>query len=189
MLIQILLLVLGFSILIIGADWLVDGGSSLARKFKVSDLAIGLTVVAFGTSMPELVVNVFAAMQGQADIVFGNIIGSNNFNLFAILGIAGLISPLVVQSSTVWKEIPLSFAAALLLFLLANNFFSANAALERIDGFVLLIFFCSFLFYVFRQLKTDMTAQEVKKKELTGFKIWLYIIDGLSFLIPQKIPA
>lgn len=183
MIFQILLLVLGFVILIKGADWLVDGASALARKFRVSDLAIGLTVVAFGTSMPELVVNVFASAKGEADIVFGNIIGSNNFNLFAILGITGLISPLIVQSSTVWKEIPLSLVAAMILFLLSNSFFGQEAILSRADSIMLLLFFSFFLFYVFKQLKTDLTQQDVKHKELPVVKIWLYIIAGLAFLV------
>jgi cation:H+ antiporter len=138
MITHILLLLLGFIILIKGADWLVDGRSALARKYKISELAIGLTIIAFGTSMPEFVVNAFAAYQSHSDIVFGNIIGSNIFNLFAILGIAGLISPLIVQSSTVWKEIPLSFLATLLLFLLSNRFVSDNEILSRIDGIILL---------------------------------------------------
>ena len=145
MITQILLLALGFGILIKGADWLVDGGSALARKYKISELSIGLTVVAFGTSMPELVVNVFAAHQSHSDIVFGNIIGSNIFNLFAILGIAGLIAPMTVQSSTVWREIPLSFLAALVLFFLSNSIISENEILSRIDGMILLFFFVMFL--------------------------------------------
>ena len=141
MITQIFLLALGFGVLIKGADWLVDGGSAIARKYNISELAIGLTIVAFGTSMPEFVVNAYAAYQSHSDIVFGNIIGSNNFNLFAILGIAGLITPLIVQSSTVWKEIPLSFLAALLLFLFSNSFVSEKDILSRIDGIILLIFF------------------------------------------------
>lgn len=183
MIIQILLLILGFGVLIKGADWLVDGGSALARKYKISELAIGLTIVAFGTSMPELVVNTFAAYQSHADIVFGNIIGSNIFNLFAILGIAGLISPLIVQSSTVWKEIPISFLAALLLFFLSNSFFSENEVLSRIDGIILLIFFGMFLYYVFLQLKSESIPLDIKRKELTNLKIWLFIFLGLAFLI------
>ncbi len=95
----------------------------LLRKKKISDLAIGLTIVAFGTSAPELVVNVVAAYQGHEDIVFANVIGSNNFNLFFILGLAGLISPLLVQQTTVWKEIPISLLAAVVLFFLLNSFF------------------------------------------------------------------
>lgn len=183
MIIQILLLILGFGILIKGADWLVDGGSALARRYKISELAIGLTIIAFGTSMPELVVNVFAAQKGHADIVFGNIIGSNIFNLFAILGITGLISPLIVRSSSVWKEIPLSLFAALVLFFLCNSFFSENAILSRVDGIILLIFFGLFLYYVFRQLKVDNVRIEIKHKEFSNFKIWTFIFLGLLFLI------
>lgn len=183
MITQILLLILGFVILIKGADWLVNGGSALARKYKVSELAIGLTIVAFGTSMPEFVVNAFAAYQSNADIVFGNIIGSNIFNLFAILGIVGLISPLIVQSSTVWKEIPISLFAAILLFFLANSFISENEVLSRIDGAILLVFFALFLYYVFRQLKTEGIPAEINQKELSNFKIWLFILVGLAFLI------
>ena len=183
MITQILLLALGFGILIKGADWLVDGGSALARKYKISELSIGLTVVAFGTSMPELVVNVFAAHQSHSDIVFGNIIGSNIFNLFAILGIAGLIAPMTVQSSTVWREIPLSFLAALVLFFLSNSIISENEILSRIDGMILLFFFVMFLYYIFLQLKGEHTPPDIDKKELPNFKIWLFLFLGLSFLI------
>lgn len=183
MITEVLLLALGFGILIKGADWLVDGASALARKHKISELAIGLTIVAFGTSMPELVVNSFAAYQSHADIAFGNIIGSNIFNLFAILGIAGLIAPLIVQSSTVWKEIPFSFLAALLLFLLSNSIFSENQVLSRIDGVILLIFFCFFLYYVFWQLKSENIQIEVNKKEFSNLRIWMFILLGLTLLI------
>jgi cation:H+ antiporter len=183
MIIQILLLILGFGVLIKGADWLVDGGSALARKYKISELAIGLTIVAFGTSMPELVVNTFAAYQSHADIVFGNIIGSNIFNLFAILGIAGLISPLIVQSSTVWKEIPVSFLAVLLLFFLSNSFVSENEILSRLDAIILLICFCLFLYYVYRQLRGENIPLNINPKELSNLKIWLFIFLGLAFLI------
>jgi len=184
MVLQIGILILGFVVLIKGADWLVDGATSLARKHNVSDLAIGLTVVAFGTSAPELVVNVFASIQGHEAIVFGNIIGSNNFNLYVILGIAGLITPLVVQSSTVRKEIPLSFIAMLLLFFLANNFFlSETRVLSRIDGLILLAMFAFFLYYVYSQLKSD-PAEKVSEHHLPGHvKIWGLIILGLGGLI------
>ena len=107
MVISLLLIIIGFAALIFGANWLVDGASSLAKKHNVSDLVIGLTIVAFGTSAPELVVNSIASLNGYLDIILGNIIGSNNFNLFIILGTAGLIYPITVQSSTVWREIPI----------------------------------------------------------------------------------
>lgn len=183
MLTHILLLALGFIILIKGADWLVSGGSSLARKYKISELAIGLTIVAFGTSMPELVVNAFAAYEGNAEIVFGNAIGSNLFNLFAILGIAGLITPLVVQSSTVWKEIPLSLFAAILLYVLANAFIADDASVSRLDGMILLVFFCLFLYYVFRQLKKENTSIQAEDVRLSSLKISIFIVVGLIFLV------
>lgn len=183
MIIQFIFLLLGFIILIAGANWLVNGGSALARKYKISELAIGLTIVAFGTSMPEFVVNAFAAYQSHSEIVFGNIIGSNIFNLLVILGITGLITPLVVQSSTVWNEIPLSFLAVLILFFLSNGINSDNKILSRVDGFFLLVFFCLFLYYVFRQLKTDGLTVEINQKKLSNLKIGLFILGGLAFLI------
>ena len=184
MVLQIGLLVIGFVVLIKGADWLVNGASSLAKKHNVSDLAIGLTVVAFGTSAPELVVNVFASIQGHEAIVFGNIIGSNNFNLFVILGIAGLITPLVVQSSTVRREIPLSFIAVIFLFFLANDFFfSDTQSMSRIDGLILLAMFGLFLFYVYSQLKSDPAEKADLDLVHSHGKIWVLIIIGLAGLI------
>ncbi len=183
MIAEILLLVLGFGILIKGADWLVDGGSALARKYRVSDLAIGLTIVAFGTSMPEFVVNTYASFQGHANIVFGNIIGSNNFNLFIILGLSGLIAPLVVQASTVWKEIPISLFAAIMLLFLANGFFVGNPILSRMDGFILVIFFLLFLFYVFKQMRADILPMNLPHKSYSVWKIWVFIFGGLVLLV------
>ncbi len=180
---SIILLILGFLLLIKGADWLVDGSSALARKYNVSELAIGLTVVAFGTSMPELVVNSFAAYQSHPDIAFGNIIGSNIFNLFAILGITGLIAPLTVQSGTVWREIPLSLLAAVVLFLLANSIFSDTAVLSRPDAMILLLLFAFFLWYVFRQMKSEYLPDGKEHKVFTNLRIWLFIILGLACLV------
>ena len=163
---------------------MVDGSSALAKKYKISDLAIGLTIVAFGTSAPELVVNVFANVDGHQGIIFGNIIGSNNFNLFAILGIAGLISPLIVQSSTVWKEIPISLAAVIILYTLTNEIFSDGPeVLSRMDGLILLILFVAFLYYVYRQFKNDPAQTKIEAKPFTTGKIWLLIVIGLSGLV------
>ncbi len=184
MILQIVLLVGGLILLVKGADWLVDGASVLAKKNNISDLAIGLTIVAFGTSAPELVVNAVAASGNYPEIVFGNVIGSNNFNLFAILGIAGLITPLAVQSSTVWKEIPFSFLAAIALFFLANNYFLADPAhLSRYDGFILLGFFAAFLYYVATQLKVDPNTEVVENKDYSTLKIWFLILIGLGGLV------
>ncbi|MDR0370262.1 MAG: calcium/sodium antiporter [Prevotellaceae bacterium] len=186
MLLSTLLIIVGFILLIKGADWLVDGASALAKKNNISDLAIGLTIVAFGTSAPELVVNTFAAFDGHSDIVFGNVIGSNIFNLFVILGLVGLITPIVVQSSTVWREIPMSFFAALLLFALCNNvlFESTHLQLLRWDGAVLFIALLGFLFYVYKQMKTDPSANtRTAGKQLSTLKIGIFIIIGLTGLI------
>jgi cation:H+ antiporter len=180
---QILLLILGFGILIKGADWLVNGGSALARKYNVSELAIGLTIIAFGTSMPEFVVNAFAAYKSHGDLIYGNIIGSNIINLFAILGITGLIAPIIVQSSTVWKEIPFSFFGVILLFFLSNSIISENEILSRLDGMILLIFFFLFLYYVFRQLKSENIPLDLNRIEMSNFKMWMFILLGLAFLV------
>lgn len=184
MILSFSLLIIGLLLLVKGADWLVDGASVLAKKYNVSDLAIGLTIVAFGTSAPELVVNSVAASGGYPDIVFGNIIGSNNFNLFIILGIAGIITPLSVQSSSVWKEIPFSFLAAIILLLMVNNFFMGNTPnLDMIEGFGLLLCFGAFLYYVFTQLKSEPKTEEIEAKSYTALKIWALILGGLAGLV------
>lgn len=184
MALQFLIIVLGFVLLIKGADWLVNGASKLARKYQISDLAIGLTIVAFGTSAPELVVNVIASIQGHQGIVFGNIIGSNNFNLFLILGITGLITPLVVRSSTVWREIPISFIAVVIIFLLSNGLFMGQQTLlSRIDGLLLLAMFGVFLFYVSKQLKFDNADHPSTAGETSDLKLSGLIIAGLLLLV------
>ncbi|WP_253256048.1 sodium:calcium antiporter [Formosa algae] len=183
MILASLLIILGFTSLIFGANWLVDGASSLAKKNNVSDLVIGLTIVAFGTSAPELVVNSVASFNGLSDIVFGNIIGSNNFNLFIILGIAGLIYPITVQSSTAWREIPISLIVALLLFVLANDFLTTqNPEISRWDGVLLLMGFIYFIYYVFSQLKQDK-SEVIFYNEKSNYKIWGLIIMGIAGLI------
>jgi cation:H+ antiporter len=156
MLFPILLLLLGFGVLIKGADFLVGGASSLAKKYGISNLAIGLTVVAFGTSMPELIVSVIASLSGKNDAAFGNVIGSNNFNLLFVLGICGLIYPLVVQRNTIKYEVPLSLLAALVLFLIVNDTMLWGAtenSMSRVDALGLLIFFGLFIFYIYRTMK------------------------------------
>jgi cation:H+ antiporter len=145
-----LLLIIGFVFLIKGADFLVKGASSMARRFNISDLAIGLTVVAFGTSAPELFVNIVAGVKGTTDIAIGNILGSNIANVFLILGISAVIYPLAVSKGTVWKEIPFSLLAAVVLAFLANDRIIDNqshSVLLRSDGLILLSFFVIFLYY------------------------------------------
>jgi len=183
MIILILLVAVGFVSLIFGANWLVDGSSALAKKYKVSDLVIGLTIVAFGTSAPELVVNIIASVNGSSDIILGNIVGSNNFNLFIVLGLAGLILPIKVQSSTMWKEIPISLLASILLLFLLNDFqFSGKTYSSRIDGLIMLVFFCLFLYYVFIKMKNDPQTPTTENKK-SAKNIWGLIIFGLIGLI------
>lgn len=144
------LIPIGFVLVIKGADVFVKAASSLARRLRVSDLAIGLTVVAFGTSLPELAVNVTASIQGNAGITIGNILGSNIANILLILGVAGVIFPLAVTRGTVWKEIPLSVLAVVVVGIAANDRLidgGALSSLSRIDGLILLCFFLIFLYY------------------------------------------
>ncbi len=183
MIVSLLLIVLGFAGLIFGANWLVDGATSLAKKYNIPDLVIGLTIVAFGTSAPELVVNSIASADGLSDIVLANVIGSNNFNLFIILGLAGLIYPITVQSSTAWKEIPVSLIITIALMVLANNFFmDGDSEISRLDGLILLVLFAGFLYYMFRQLKTDNTDVVVQVNK-SNTKIWGLILIGFAGLV------
>ena len=183
MILPLILVIAGFAALIFGANWLVNGASALAKKYHISDLAIGLTIVAFGTSAPELVVNIIASFKGYSDIILGNIIGSNNFNLFIILGISGLILPIKVQSSTAWKEIPISLLVSVLLIFLLNDFnFSQPSFASRLDGLIMLGLFFVFLYYVFTQMKNDPEPQTSVNQKST-IKIWGLIIIGLTGLI------
>ena len=184
MTLQIILLLAGLVLLIAGAEWLVGGASSLARKFKISDLTIGLTVVAFGTSAPELVVNLFASTTDHQDIFFGNILGSNNFNLFIILGIAGILLPLKVQVSTVWKEIPMSFAALVVFYLMVHiPSGGGEMLLGRIDGIILLLLFGLFQYYIYLQIKNYEPEHTEHKNPGPLYRMILLVIIGLAGLI------
>ncbi len=186
MVLDILLLVVGFALVIKGADFLIDGASSLAKRYHVAELTIGLTIVAFGTSAPELVVNVIAAIKGYDNVSMGNIIGSNIFNLLLILGISGLIYPVTVQSKTVWKEIPYSLFAGILLLILANDaivFRASENMIQRYDGLVLLLFFCLFLFYAWSNMKDEHGEASEQIKVFGLFKTLSFIVAGFAFLI------
>ena len=178
-----LLLLLGFLLLIKGAELLVDGASAIARRFNVSDLVIGLTVVAFGTSTPELFVNIVASASGNTDIAIGNVLGSNICNIFLILGISAIIYPLSVSKGSVWKEIPFSLLAAIVLGLMANDrLIDKNSAslVTRIDGLVLLAFFTIFLYYSFGIAKAiEGMDEHVPVKTLGLAKSSMLVIAGL----------
>jgi len=183
---QYILLVVGFILLIKGADLLVDGASSVGRKLNISDLVIGLTVVAFGTSLPELFVNIFASIKGNTDIAIGNVLGSNIANIFLILGVSAAIFPLAVGKGTVWKEIPLSLLAALILGIMANDHLidrSDTSELTRIDGLVFLAFFIIFIYYSFGIVKRiDGIDSHLPQKEYGLLKSALMIVTGLAGL-------
>lgn len=189
-----MLFVIGFVLVIFGANFLVDGASSIAKKFNVSNLVIGLTVVAFGTSAPELVVTVLAGVSGSNDIAYGNVVGSNIFNIMLILGIAAIIYPLTVHRNTVFKEIPLALLSAVLILVLGSDAlidgWSANGTeilegvVGRIDGLVLLMFFAVFIFYVFATAKdSSETSGGEEIKELPMLKSVVYVAGGLLGLV------
>jgi len=175
-----LLLFLGFVPLLWGADRLVEGGSSLAARFRVPPMVIGLTIVAFGTSTPELVVNLLSATSGQTDLALANITGSNIFNLLGILGVSALILPLTVRSSTTWTEIPLVILSAAVLLFLA---FDDGARFSWADGALLLAFFAIFLAYTVHLSRTgqdgDLPAIRDRSAALSTF----WIVVGLAGLV------
>lgn len=181
-----ILFIIGFALLIKGADLLVDGASSIAKKLKISAIVIGLTIVAFGTSMPELIVNIFASAKGNTDIAIGNILGSNIANILLILGISAIIYPLATKRNTVWKEIPLSLLAAVILGVMANDMLIDGAGfsgLTKIDGIVFIAFFVIFLYYTFGISKISGEADDANIKQHGYLKSSLYIIGGLLALI------
>jgi cation:H+ antiporter len=158
MIITYILFLAGFGLLIKGADLMVDGASSVATKLGISTLAIGLSVVAFGTSLPELVINILASWRGSTDIAIGNVLGSNIANILLILGITALIHPLRVSRGTVWKEIPLSLLAIVMLAVMtADEFLDGQvpSILGRGDGIVLIAFMVIFLYYIFGISKVE----------------------------------
>ncbi len=179
------LFALGFVLLIFGANGLVEGASSLAKRLNISDLIIGLTIVAFGTSTPELVVSIQAATSGSTDIAVGNVVGSNLFNSLFILGLAAIMSPVNVQHNTTWKEIPLMLLSAIVMGLVVNDQMISGAAtseVSRVDGMVLLCFFAVFMYYVVDMARNDATPSE-EVKQLPVWKSLVFIALGLAGLV------
>ena len=182
----IILFILGLVFLIKGADLLVDGASSVARKFNISDLVIGLTIVAFGTSAPELFVNLFASYNGNPEIAIGNIVGSNIANVLLILGLSAMVFPLRVTKGTVWKEIPLSLLAAVLVLIMANDRTVDGMdfnLLTRSDGLALLAFFVIFLYYTFGIAKVQGEENLNHPKQYSTLKAIGMIVLGLVGLV------
>lgn len=188
MLLQFFLIALGIVLVSYGARLLVEGSSAVAKRFGISDLVIGLTVISFGTSTPELVVSVVAAKNGTAEMALGNVLGSNIMNICLILGLTALLQPLRIQRNTVWKEIPLSLLGVIVAFLLASDIFIDRydvAFISRSDGMVLLCFFCIYLYYMFEVARASPEFGKATP-DLDHKPIWLssgMIILGLVSLV------
>ncbi|ATR89832.1 sodium:proton exchanger [Porphyromonas gingivalis] len=184
MILNILLLIIGLALVVGGANFLTDGVASIAKRFRLSDLVIGLTVLAFGTSAPELTVSLMAALKGSADIAIGNVIGSNIFNILAIVGITALIMPLTMSNSTIRIEIPLTILSSAVLFFMANDRLldmAGENVITRTEGFVLLAFFLIFLFYTFNMSKGEESPGQVRQFALPLSIIM--VIGGLAALV------
>ena len=182
MFITLSLFLVGFYFLIKGADWLVTGASSIAKRLRISDLMIGLTIVSFGTSAPELIVNLIASFHGSADLAIGNIVGSNISNILLILGISAIIYPLAVKKGTIWKEIPFNLLAVFALWLLVNDMMinrGGLSSLTRTDGAILLLFFVVFLYYTFGISKIEGEGEGVKKYS-TWMSILMIVAGGMA---------
>jgi cation:H+ antiporter len=184
MIVPILFLILGLAILILGGDTFVKGSASIAGKLKISPIVIGLTVVSFGTSAPELVVNLFSAAGGVPDLAIGNILGSNIANILLVLGIAAIIRPLKVQGGTTWKEIPFGLLSIIIFFFLANDIWFGGAEqnmLTRGDGLVLLSVFIIFMVYTYGLTKVEGEKDDVET--YNWFRSLAYIIGGIAALV------
>ena len=194
MLIQLLLLVLGFVMLVKGADWFVDGAASIASKFGIPQLIIGLTIVAMGTSAPEAAVSITAAMGGNADITIGNIVGSNILNILIILGITSLVYPISVQKNTLAIDIPVTIFITALLLLLGYD-----GNITRIDAIIMLVIFFAYLTFLFISAKKERNAllqnsveetssvntasEETEIKDMPLIKAILFTVIGLALII------
>jgi len=183
-----LLLIGGLALILLGANGLTDGSAAVAKRFRISDLVIGLTIVAFGTSAPELVISVLSALNGSAEMAIGNVVGSNIFNALMIIGCTAVVLPIKVGEGTMSKEIPLVILASLVLFFCANDVMldgSAENVIGRVDGLILLAFFLIFLRYTFAIARNgnEEAGEEQKIKEMPIWKSVLFIVGGLAGLI------
>ena len=183
-----LLLIGGLALILLGANGLTDGSAAVAKRFRISDLVIGLTIVAFGTSAPELVISVLSALNGSAEMAIGNVVGSNIFNALMIIGCTAVVLPIKVGEGTMSKEIPLVIHASLVLFFCANDVMldgSAENVIGRVDGLILLAFFLIFLRYTFAIARNgnEEAGEEQKIKEMPIWKSVLFIVGGLAGLI------
>ena len=183
--IDILILLLGLGLILVGANALTDGASAVAKRFGISDLVIGLTIVAMGTSAPELVVSVTAALNDSAELALGNVVGSNIFNILAIVGCTAMVMPISVGKGLMSKELPLVILSSLVMWAVASDTLldgEAANVVSRIDGILLLAFFAIFMRYTFSIAKADSPDTE-EIKPMPMWKAALWILGGLAGLI------
>ncbi len=191
---NLILLVGGLLLILWGANGLTDGAASVAKRFNIPNIVIGLTIVAFGTSAPELTVSVSSALKGSADMAIGNVVGSNIFNVLAIVGCTAMVAPIMVTRNTLIKEIPLCILASIVLLFMANDVLldgGVKNVISTTDGLVLLCFFAIFLSYTFAIAKKPVSGrdgeaiqeEETEIKELPVWKSILYILLGLAALV------
>ena len=185
MIIQILILLAGLLLILFGANYLVDGSSSIAKKFGLSEFVIGLTIVGIGTSTPEMVVSFMSAFQGKADMAIGNVVGSNIFNTMMILGVTALITPLAITRGALKRDIPLNILVTVLLIVLGMNFTlfgKGQDQLCRLDGILLLGIFAWYMWKSFRSDNAEEEEESDIKIYSTGVSIFL-ILAGLAGLV------
>ena len=193
MFLSILFLLGGLALILFGANWLTDGASAVARRMGVSDLVVGLTVVAFGTSAPELVISLVSAIGGSSELAVGNAVGSSTFNILVIIGVTALVRPMPVTRSIMTNEIPLVVLSSLVILAMGNGPLLGEggaATLSRVDGIVLLLFFAIFMRYTFAQAKgvpdPEQQPEAVEAASIKPMGAWraaIYIVVGLACLI------
>lgn len=186
MLINILYLLGGLVLILWGANALTDGSSAIAKKWGVSDLVIGLTVVAFGTSAPELAISIISAISGNPGLAIGNVVGSNIFNVFVIIGVTAIFRPIVVENNIMTKDIPFVVLSALILLVIGNSRVldsSPLAVITRSDGILLLFFFLIFLRYTFTQIKKEPEEEKEKMPSVQDTTVEMKMLKAIIFVV------
>ena len=178
MIFDVVLIIAGVAMVLYGADRLTEGASALARRMNVSEIIIGLTIVAAGTSAPELFVSLVSALKGTPDMAIGNVVGSNTMNAMLIVGCAAVVAPMSISRNTVRKDIPFAVAASVLLPLLA-----IDSAIGRIDGIILLAGFAAFMYYTLSQAKAGETAPSDETKMQNPWLSVFFVVLGLALLV------
>ncbi len=181
---EILLLIVGLTLILVGANYLTDGSSALAQRFGISEFIVGLTIVAIGTSTPEIVVSVLSSIDGKSSMAIGNVVGSNIFNIFVILGLCSLLRPIALTKSNIRRDVPLSVAASLLMWaVLSDSLFGGADSISRIDGGVMLTLYIALMVYTVRQGRTATNKDEITPPTTPLWLSVVMVVGGLAALI------